>query len=169
MEMVELERLKAKAEVTGQIGEGLDGALVGHLNETHRLAGRSEGMRQAADLVLKMHEHIRKDLDEGVIQDGMSAVQAADMAMKWITRTAEALSNAAERAKLEEIACHGKVTGIRLAIEVTQRAHNAACARAAQETAAIEEAASGVEPEPKSVRPSKLDTRRVAARRVRAV
>lgn len=165
--MAEKEQYEAKAAVTGDLGERLEAALVAAGNEVLRLAGASSGLKHGADIVLRLHAHIRADLDAGRIHEKMSAVEVAEVAMRWISRASEALLNASEKAKLDEVGVHGKVVGLRHAIELTQRMHNTAVARVAQEVAADAEVEGGqpVATGMASRKPSRLDGRRQDARK----
>jgi hypothetical protein len=131
-----LEQLAAKAQVTGDVGDGLDKDLDRAQAEAHSLMGGALWVKKATAGVSGLMELIRKDFEEGKL-DNLEGKQVFDLLSEWNRKSVECLLNFAELKKSEALVANGKVVGIKAAMEVVQNHHTAATVRAAQIQQAI--------------------------------
>ena len=136
--MPNLEAVKAKVAVTGDLGETYDQMLEAAEREAYGREGAEKILQAASKLVLKLHEHVDKDHEAGEIPKG--ELQIVGYTKKYVTRASECLLNLAKKMEAEKYVAHGKVAALKPAVALVQRHHDSANAVAKQLEAALEEA-----------------------------
>jgi hypothetical protein len=132
-----LEQMAAQAKVTGDIGERLDQELEETRAQILKYEGGVFWLKDSTKGVGGLAEHVRKDFEEGKLEN-LDGKAVHDLLLAYNQRAIECMLSLAEKLKADGLVANGKLVGIRGALELTQRHHTAATARAAQITAAIE-------------------------------
>lgn len=132
-----LEQLAAKAQVTGDVGEGLDKDLEQAQTDAHMLMGGALWVKRSITGISGLMDHIRKDFEEGRYEN-LDGKQVFDLLSEWNRKAAECLSNFAEMKKSEALAANGKVVGLKSALELVKKHHETATSRVSQILKAVE-------------------------------
>jgi hypothetical protein len=122
-------------EMTEKLGE----EFVTQYNAAEKIAHRSEGahaylITASKTIVKSLHEHVRKDLEEGEgdekpFPSGGSDAEILSYVLKQITRAGEAMNNLALKAQSEAISANGQVAAFNNVIKTIalhRKASNAA-------------------------------------------
>ena len=150
--MPNLESLKAKVDVTGDLGETYDQMLQAAEREAHGREGAEQILKTAAKLVLKLHEHVDKDFEAGELPK--QELQIVSYVKKYVTRASECLQNLASKMEAEKLVANGKVAALRPAVDLVQRHHNSAVAVYKQVETELKET-NGKDPRPTARGPAR--------------
>jgi hypothetical protein len=135
--MSALEQLAAKAQVTGDVGDGLDKALEAAKTEVDRLVGGAHWLKEGANKLSSLAEHINKDFEENKF-DNLDGKAIHDLLLDYNRKATECILNFAELKKSESYGANGRVLGLKGALELVGKHHEAATMRAKQIMQAIE-------------------------------
>jgi hypothetical protein len=126
-----LEQLAAKAQVTGDVGEGLNGDIEAAQADVHRLQGGAIWLKEGVAKLASLADHIRKDFEDGKLAS-LEDKAVHDLLLDYNRKAQECLLNFAELKKSEGIATSGRLAGLKAALDLVQKHHQAAAVRATQ-------------------------------------
>lgn len=141
--MPNLEALTAKVDLTGDLGETYDQMLQAAEREAYGREGAEKVLKAAAKLVLKLHEHVDKDLEEDNLPK--QELQIAGYAKRYVTLASESLLNLAEKMEAEKFVAHGKLAALKSVVAVVQRHHDSAVTVKKQVETELSQAVAGQE------------------------
>ena len=138
-----LQEYKAKAAVTGDIGEGLAKDLAHARVDALQQEGGSKYIKEAIPGVEKLVEHMRRDMESGAFNT-LEPKGVFEVLVRYNLRAVECLRNFADKCKADSLVSHGRAKAFSDAIGLVQNHHTSAVARAQHIIAAQEEAAKPV-------------------------
>lgn len=145
------DEIRGRVQVSGDIGEKLDGVKEASEMKAQQLEGAAAGLKAAQKAIALLHANVDKDMEEEgeskLFPSGGSDLEIASYVKRYITRASESCENLAEKAKADRIAAAGRASALKEAVELVQKYHNASLTRASQLKAALEAALSNDEGE----------------------
>jgi hypothetical protein len=146
--MSTVDEIRGRVQVSGDIGEKLDGVKEASEMKAQQLEGASVAFKTAQKAIALLHASVDKDMEESegeakLFPSGGSDLEIASYVKRYITRASECCGNLAEKAKADMIAASGRASALKEAVEIVQKYHNASLTRANQIRAAMEAASTG--------------------------
>jgi hypothetical protein len=142
------QKSQLKMLIANELGADIEDRREGQIKTAHELDGSCAALKQAAKKVPSTFMiQVEKDMDEGKIKDGMTALEIVELVKKYLLRTGDYLGHLSEVAGQEAVAQHGRAAGIKDAMD-------AIAAMRDKESAKLQQALSMVEEVPEAPRTS---------------
>jgi hypothetical protein len=108
--------------VANDIGASLEDKLDGERKAQHELSGAAHALKQAAKKVPQdLAAHVDRALNDGEIEDGLTAPLIAQLIKKYLTRVGDFLEHLGDIEVQKAVAQGGRVAGIELAMSTVKK------------------------------------------------